>query len=178
MPFDIVWLENMRILGDNDQGKSLSLKNLIGRAGRLSNEPKFDFGYVFTKNPQLLSQRVNDKFLLSEQFIIDDPEANHSPDNSELINSIKEGSFDEEKQSPLSKIERLAQPDILKYCHAILNIIYQSDSIKNNLYGSENRSKRELLKQYFRAIYETSINRQLNEGEIAVFSRQYQFSYR
>ncbi len=79
MPFDIVWLDNMRILGDSDQSRSLSFKNLIGRAGRLSNQPKFDFGYVFTKNPQLLSQRVNEKFLLDEQSIIDNPEVIDNP---------------------------------------------------------------------------------------------------
>jgi replicative superfamily II helicase len=31
MPFDILWLDNMRILGDSDQSRSLSFKNLIGR---------------------------------------------------------------------------------------------------------------------------------------------------
>ena len=169
MPFDIVWLDNMRILGDSDQSRSLSFKNLIGRAGRLSNKPKFDFGYVFTKSPQLLSQRVNEKFLLNEQSIIDNPETIDDPDTSELLNSIKEGSFDDDKQAPLSKIERLSESEILKYCEAILSVIYNGDSVKDNLYGAKNEGKRELLKQYFRFIYETSINRVLYDGEIAVF---------
>lgn len=169
MPFDIVWLDNMRILGDNDQGRSLSFKNLIGRAGRLTNKPKFDFGYVFTKSPQLLSQRVNEKFLLDEQSIIDNPETIDNPDTSELINSIKERSFDDDKQAPLSKIERLSESEVLKYCEAILSIIYNEDSIKDNLYGAKNENKRESLKQYFRFIYEASINRVLYDGEVAVF---------
>lgn len=169
MPFDIVWLDNMRILGDSDQSRSLSFKNLIGRAGRLSNQPKFDFGYVFTKSPQLLSQRVNEKFLLDEQSIIDNPETIDDPDTSELINSIKEGNFDDEKQAPLSKIDRLADSEVLKYCEAILNIIYNGDSIKDNLYGAKNETKRKSLKKYFRFIYEASINRVLYDGEVAVF---------
>lgn len=169
MPFDIVWLDNMRILGDSDQSRSLSFKNLIGRAGRLSNQPKFDFGYVFTKSPQLLSQRVNEKFLLDEQSIIDNPETIDDPDTSELINSIKEGSFDDDKQAPLSKIDRLADSEVLKYCEAILSIIYNGDSIKDNLYGAKNETKRESLEQYFRFIYEASINRVLYDGEVAVF---------
>ena len=169
MPFDIVWLDNMRILGDSNQSRSLSFKNLIGRAGRLSNQPKFDFGYVFTKNPQLLSQRVNEKFLLDEQSIIDNPEVIDNPDTSELINSIKEGSFDDDKQAPLSKIDRLSESEILKYCEAILSIIYNGDSIKDNLYGAKNETKRESLKQYFRFIYEASIDRVLYDGEVAVF---------
>ncbi|WP_038180302.1 DEAD/DEAH box helicase [Vibrio rhizosphaerae] len=171
MPFDIVWLDNMRILGDSDQSRSLSLKNLIGRAGRLSNKPQFDFGYVFTKSPELLSQRVNEKFLLDEQSIIDNPETIEDPDISELINSIKEGSFEDDKQAPLSKIERLSESEILKYCKAILSIIYNGDSIKDNLYGAKNKGKRESLEEYFRFIYEASINRVLYDGEIAVFNQ-------
>lgn len=169
MPFDIVWLNNMSILGDNEQSRSLSFKNLIGRAGRLSNDPKFDFGYVFTKSPQLLSQRIKEKFLLDERSIIDNPEIIHSPDTSELINSIKEDSFDNEKQAPLSKIERLRKPEILECCEAVLDIIYNENSIKDNLHGINNEIKRELLKEYFRFIYEASINRVLYEGESAVF---------
>lgn len=169
MPFDIVWLDNMRILGDSDQSRSLSFKNLIGRAGRLSNQSKFDFGYVFTKSPQLVSQRLNEKFLLDEKSIIDNPETIEDPDISELVNSIKEGSFDEVKQAPLSKIDRLAESEVLKYCKAILSIIYSGDSIKDNLYGAKNEAKRESLKQYFRFIYEASINRALYDGGVAVF---------
>lgn len=169
MPFDIVWLDNMRILGESNQGRSLSFKNLIGRAGRLSNETKFDFGYVFTKSPQLLSQRINEKFFLDERSIIDNPEAIDHPDTSELVNSIREGSFDDDKQAPLPKIERLSQPEILKYCKDIINIIYKGDSIKDNLYGENNKPKRDTLKQYFRLIYEASVNRALYDGELAVF---------
>ncbi|MDD2466657.1 MAG: DEAD/DEAH box helicase [Desulfobulbus sp.] len=169
MPFDIVWLNNMNILGDSEQSRSLSFKNLIGRAGRLSNDPKFDFGYVFTKSPQLLSQRINEKFFLDEMSIIDKPDITSNPDTSELISSIKEDSFDNDKQAPISKIERLKNIEILKCCKAILDIIYNENSIKDNLHGSSNQFKRESLKQYFCSIYETSINRLLHEGELAVF---------
>jgi len=171
MPFDIVWLDNMRILGESDQSKSLSFKNLIGRAGRLSDEPKFDFGYVFTKSPQLLSQRVNEKFFLDETSIIDNPETIDNPDISELINSIREGSFDDEKQAPLSKIARLTRPDIFKYCEEILNIIYKGYTIKENLYGSKNEHNRDSLQQYLQFLYEASIDRVLYEGEVAVFKQ-------
>jgi hypothetical protein len=169
MPFDIVWLDNMRVLGDSEQSKSLSFKNLIGRAGRLTNEPNFDFGYVFTKNAKLLSQRLNDKFFLDERSIIDNPEKIENPDNSELIKSIRDESFDEEKQAPISRIERLAKPEILKYCEAILNIIYSGETIKVSLHGNNNKHNREALETYFRHIYEASINRLLYDGELAVF---------
>lgn len=56
MPFDIVWLHSMRINGDEATDRSLSFKNLTGRAGRLSSEQQFDFGYVFTSNPKLYAE--------------------------------------------------------------------------------------------------------------------------
>lgn len=169
MPFDIVWLNNMNIIGDSEQSRSLSFKNLIGRAGRLSDDPEFDFGYVFTKSPQLLSRRIKEKFLLDERSIIDNPDAINDPDTSELLNSIKEDSFDNDKQAPASKVERLGNPEIIKYCGAVLDIIYNGDSIKDSIHGPSNGFKRESLKQYFRFIYEASINRVLYEGELAVF---------
>ena len=169
MPFDIVWLDNMRILGDGDSGKSLSFKNLIGRAGRLSNQPIFDFGYVFTKNPKLLSRRVNEKFLLNEESIIDNIDAINDPYIFELVESINEGSFDEDKKAPLSKIDRLAKFEILKCCESILNIIYNNRPVRDNLYGTKNKANRELLEKSFLLIYQASINRGLHEGELAVF---------
>lgn len=44
MPFDIVWLESMRIIGKTEGERALAFKNLIGRAGRLSDNKKFDYG--------------------------------------------------------------------------------------------------------------------------------------
>lgn len=169
MPFDIVWLNNMSIIGDSEQSRSLSLKNLIGRAGRLSNEPKFDFGYVFTKSPQLLSQRLKDSFFLDERSVIDNPDTGNDPDTSELLHSIKEDSFDNDKQAPISKIERLENPEVLKCCEEVLDVIYNGDSINDSLQGANGKSKRESLIKCFRIIYEASINRGLYEGELAVF---------
>lgn len=169
MPFDIVWLDNMRILGDNDQSRSLALKNLIGRAGRLSNKPNFDFGYVFTKNPKLLSKRINEKFFLNEQSIIDNPSAVDDPDALEFLYSIRENSFDEDKQVPFSKIKRLTDIKIFNCCEAILNIIYGGDSIKSNICGEGNKGNRESLKSHFMFLYKISINRDLYDGEISVF---------
>jgi hypothetical protein len=64
MPFDIVWLHSMKVMGDQDAERSLSFKNLTGRAGRLSSDKKFDYGYVFTSNPTLYAKRLNDSYRL------------------------------------------------------------------------------------------------------------------
>jgi hypothetical protein len=79
----------MKIMGEDSNDRSLSFKNLTGRAGRLSIEKKFDYGYVFTSNPVLYSSRVNDTFLLSEESVIDQDHEDSPGDLKELVESIK-----------------------------------------------------------------------------------------
>jgi len=169
MPFDVVWLDNMRITGNSEEDRALSFKNLIGRAGRLSSEPKFDFGYVFTHRPRLLAERVNERFWLDDRSVIDNPEVVRNPDVSELVHSIREGEFDEEKQAPIAKVRRLADGEVLRCCKNILDIVYGGVSIKSCVAGAENKENRSLLEAYFRYIYEVALNRGMYDGEVAVF---------
>lgn len=172
MPFDIVWLENMRFLGEDGNSRSLAFKNLIGRSGRLSNEQKFDFGYVFTKSPILFSNRINDEFRLDEKSVIDTPLSEQNQDSVELIDSIRTETFDDDKQMPKTKVERLSSSDILECSIKIINIIYKSgQSIKENTSGVSNKNARNEIKKYFLDIFETSIDRKLHDGEGAVFEQ-------
>lgn len=172
MPFDIVWLENNRFLGISENERSLAFKNLIGRAGRLTNSSNFDFGYVFTKNPKLFSQRINKKIYLNEESIIDTPLDESNQDSAELIESLKNDTFDEDKQIPLTKIERFSKEENIENCKIILDILYEvGKSIKDNLYGENNKENRSMLIRRFQSIYEISINRVLFLGEKAVFEQ-------
>jgi replicative superfamily II helicase len=72
MPFDIVWLENNRFDG-NENERALAFKNLIGRAGRLTSAKVFDYGYVYTSNAELFSARIQTPFTLNEQSILETP---------------------------------------------------------------------------------------------------------
>ena len=49
MPFDVVFLDRL------EKSKPLSVKNLIGRAGRSTTDSKFDFGYVIISSPTRMS---------------------------------------------------------------------------------------------------------------------------
>lgn len=170
MPFDIVWLNNMRFLGNSDNGKSLSFKNLIGRSGRLSNEEIFDFGYVFTKSPKLFIQHTNTSFKLKNESIIDLPISDENIDSKELVESIHNESFDDELQIPQSKTERLSAELTLEAARNIIEILYNHNKeLKDILHGDANRENRDNIKRYLKRIYETSINRPLLDGEAAVF---------
>ena len=87
MPFDVVWLVNNRFLG-NEEERALAFKNLIGRSGRLSEEEKFDYGYVYTSDPKGFSNKIKASFQLQKQSILDSSDVK-DPDIKELIDSIK-----------------------------------------------------------------------------------------
>ncbi|WVV48411.1 hypothetical protein THH46_04250 [Pseudomonas sp. NA13] len=135
MPFDIVWLDNMRFQGESDEEKSLSFKNLIGRAGRLSKQAIFDYGYVFTRSTDLFIARINDKFVLNERSVIDQPYDEDS-DNAELLDSMKNGTFDDELHLPSTKIDRLSSPEVVDAAKEILGVLYGSNlTIRSVLQG-------------------------------------------
>ncbi|CRL50733.1 DEAD/DEAH box helicase [Pseudomonas sp. URMO17WK12:I11] len=170
MPFDIVWLQNMRIAGERDKEKSLSFKNLIGRAGRLSDIKKFDYGYVYTESPRLYIKRINDTYSLSDTSVIDSDFEGASTDTQEIMTAIKGGTFDDEYNMPESKVERLSSTEVISACKEILDILYGGDNLRESLSGEQNKPKRIKTRDCFKVLFETSINRSLLNGEEAVFN--------
>ena len=170
MPFDIVWLDNNRFNGTEDE-RALAFKNLIGRSGRLTSDEKFDYGYVYTLNPKLFSERINLTFSLAPTSLIETLEIDDSEDDrNELIDAIQNNTFDDDKNIPQSKVERLSQDEVLNYAEAFLSIIYgDGDNIKSNIGGAIKEQQRRNAQYYLRVIYEFSLGRTLYDGELAVF---------
>lgn len=169
MPFDVVWLHSMRMNGEGVSDRALSFKNLVGRAGRLSPEKRFDYGYVFTENPTLYAERINESYVLSEKSIIDTDFEDETPDTRELIDSIRNDSFDDDYNLPQAKVDRLMHADVLSACTAVLDVLYEEGSIRENLSGNENLESRSIIKENLRRIFVASINRELFVGEAVVF---------
>ncbi|MNQ71698.1 ski2-like helicase [compost metagenome] len=168
MPFDIVWLDNMRMQGESEEDKSLAFKNLIGRSGRLSNKPNFDFGFVYTSNAKLLCSRVNSSYRLSETSLLES-DADDFTDEKELISSIIDGTFNEDINLPQTKIERLSNQHTFDLIKETLHLIY-GDEFGKNLFGRKNRENRNIVKNNLRIIYEASLGRELLDGELNVFN--------
>ena len=170
MPFDIVWLDNLRMSDTTEKHRALAFKNLIGRSGRLTDSPKFDYGYVYTENAKLVATRLNTDYQLSEKSILE-TEINVDVDNKELIESILNESFNDELNLPQSKIERLSNQTTLDIIILILDLIYDnSENLGSNLRGKENAVNRSLIKERFQQIFQISLNRELNAAEDRVFS--------
>lgn len=171
MPFDIVWLENTRVIGGSELERALSFKNLIGRSGRLSEGKSFDFGYVYTKNAALFARRINSEYTLHDTSIIEDDEREilNSEDFIELLDSIRNDTFDDDKNLPKSKVERLKNSGVLEASKRLLDILFKDDTIKKSIGGSDNRSLRNEATSCLIIIFEASLGRSLYEGELAVF---------
>jgi helicase len=168
MPFDIVWLVNNRHLGKTEDERALNFKNLIGRSGRLSKEEKFDYGYVYTSAPIPFSKKLNTTFEINENSILDNSDLQDT-DTKELVDAIKNDTFDDDKNLPLSKVERLSQDIVLASAKMFIDIIYRLDDIKDSIGGAENKNIREQAKIHLKTIYETSLGRHFEQGENTVF---------
>lgn len=168
MPFDIVWLANMRMSGDNEQKKCLEFKNLIGRSGRLTQDKKFDYGYVYTSSVELLIKRVKSSYVLDENSLLDSP-IDVDNDNYELVTSIVDGTYVEGINLPLSKLERLQGELITDAIRNVINIVFDG-GFASNLSGRAGKESREKLKTCFQAIYEASLGRGLSDAELNVFN--------
>ncbi len=175
MPFDIVWLENTRVLGEGDLERSLSFKNLIGRSGRLTQERIFDFGYVYTKNPKLFAERLNMKYTLSEVSLIESTDLHGDEsivygDFEELLHSVKDNTFNEALNLPESKVVRLSALEVLDAIKSILDFIYSKETIVDSIGSENNRKGREEASLNFQCVFEAAVGRGLYEGENAVFN--------
>ncbi|WP_350013240.1 DEAD/DEAH box helicase [Pseudomonas asiatica] len=169
MPFDIVWLQTMRISGESSEDRSLAFKNLIGRAGRLTDEQKFDYGYVFTENAKLYAQRLNDSYRLSEVSIIDSDGFDANEDTQEVMDAFRSNTFNEDFNLPEKKIDRLSAPAVLAACQTVLDIMYSGSGEKQDISGEALQPLRIKVRESLKLIFEASINRKLLDGEVAVF---------
>ncbi len=171
MPFDIVWLHNNRFFAGTNSERALAFKNLIGRAGRLTNNKIFDYGYVFTTSAKLFSERIKTPFSLNEESLLENPPTGvHENDEKEFIESIQNDTFNDEKNVPQKKVDRLSHPLVLLDAEQFLNIFYRyPDDLGRSIGGSDNKEKRDQAKYSLKRIFEASLGRELLLGETSVF---------
>lgn len=174
MPFDVVWLKNSRMQG-SEKERALAFKNLIGRAGRLSSECKFDSGYVYTTNAKLFINRMNESFELNEVSSIESGNYSDDTDTDEFLRSLRDGTFDEDKNLPMSKVERLSDERVLSSARQLLDSIFaDTSSIRASIGGQDKQELRASILENFLTIYGAALGRSLVEGENAVFSQAIQ----
>lgn len=171
MPFDIVWIENVRFTG-TDEDKTLGLRNLIGRAGRMTSvKSQFDFGFVVVKNVKTFVEKFNGSTLLSEVSQLDKNQSDISDDLRDFIDAVKNNDLNDEYNLPNSKAERLSSLETSNFIRVALDALFKDGRIMTGTeYRGLSKTVRSILKNSLAGIYESSLGRQLLKGEKATLS--------
>lgn len=166
MPFDIVFLDRL------EASKPLSVKNLIGRAGRSTMISKFDFGYVIVSNPSritALRNIINQDEILDNVSALEKNEPNDD-DYNEFKEAILNGTFSDEYNLSEKEIEKLTSDDSYQIIESLLKSVF----INNQLVALKdiNSDSQERLELYFRfqQLYSNYLGRPLERGESNVFN--------
>lgn len=168
MPFDMVWIDNFHNL------KTLNLKNLIGRAGRTtSHNHEFEFGYVIVKKENIatFSKRLKENYNLTETSIIDDNLSSvTNNDLKDIIEAVKDDTFNDDLNLTNTQVERLKNKDITKDIEYILdNMIVDSKPIKAKNYNNLTKHFKKKISNSIKNIFITHLRKDaLNPGETGV----------
>lgn len=167
MPFDIVYLKKL------DGSKPLLVKNLIGRAGRSTNDPVFDYGQVIVKASRMsvLRSILSTSEKMSDESQIDIDQEDDDAELKEFKEAIRNNHFDDNYNLTNSQVERLTSEDAKGVVSAILNILFDGSKSVYAVYKDLNAETRQYVVDLFKQIFRVHIkNRDLSDGESAVIS--------
>lgn len=161
MPFDLVWLDKF------EPSKPLNVKNIIGRAGRSTTKPYFDFGQIVIKD----SSRNKLRSILRKDIRLDnesqlDKETILNDDYKEYKEAIKNDQFCEEYNLTNNELERLTHFDAQQAVKDILDKLFINEEIRTDL-QIEGEEKMAIYND-FETIYSSYLNRQLEPAESSI----------
>lgn len=163
MPFDVVFLNTFR------ESNPLSLKNLIGRAGRSSTMKKFDYGSIVVKLDNM-SQLRNIMGREIELNTVSMLEQEVDVDLSEFKEAILEGTLSDEYNITNTQIEKLTSNDAVDTIKNILNSFIEDENIIS-LKRVNNDDYFDLdIYSNFQKLYEIYLSRSLSDGEKNIFN--------
>lgn len=156
MPFDVV------VLGKLEGSKSLSVKNIIGRAGRSSLELKFDFGKVVVKKSRVSDFRkimmTNEH--LSEVSMLDSN--NIDEDLKDYRDAVNDGTLSDEYNLTEKSLEVLGSRDISEVISELLEKCFS-----NGQFNLDYIDVQPIVPQMAQ-IYSFHLKRALNQAELGV----------
>lgn len=161
MPFDVVFLDRL------EGSKPLSVKNLIGRAGRSTTDVKFDYGFVILSSPGRMSGfrriMVQDEELDNISSLEKD-EA-QGDDYNDFKEAILNGTYSDEYNLTEKDLEKLTSVGVDIIIKNILDTVF----VGNQLISLEilNNDPNNRLELYinFRKLYSIYLGRELEDGE-------------
>lgn len=165
MPFDVVYLNTFR------QSDALSMKNLIGRAGRSSPRNKFDYGSIVVKASNMSAFRVlmmQGEGLRNISLLESDD--SEESDFSDFKNAIRSGTFSDEYNLTNTEVERLSSPDVDTLVNSVLSALFSGGELVSLLEIDQDEECRLSLYRCMRELYQFHLKRELSEGEESVLN--------
>lgn len=158
MPFDMVWIEKF------EPGKPLNVKNLIGRAGRSTTKPIFDYGQVVIKESSRLKLRkvLNGDVRLDEVSQLDTVTETND-DYREYKEAIKSNEFSEEYNLTNKELERISSRKVQNAIESILDSLFVLEDI--DIKEEIDLTATSLLYKDFETVYSSYLNRSLTSAE-------------
>ena len=162
MPFDVVYLNTF------EASKQLSLKNLIGRAGRSTLKQEFDFGSIVVKKSNMTQLRniINSPDMLENVSML---ESEVEDDLKEFKDAIINDTISDEYNISEKQLNKLRDENSENIVKNILNTMFQQDELVSLISINEDQECKLLLYEYFEQLYEYYLGRTLNNGEKNVF---------
>lgn len=160
MPFDVVYIDRF------EASKSLSVKNLIGRAGRSTLNKSFDIGSVIVRTSAMTSLRKT--LLKSEQI----SEVSHLDIKDDKIDetyqdfkeAITNGTFNNEYNLTDKDVEKIKSDEIKMLVPTLLDMAF----IGENIVAAEEITPE--IREVFHKLYESYLGRPLVISEKNVLS--------
>lgn len=163
MPFDIVYIDRL------ENSKHLAVKNLIGRAGRSSQERKIDYGIVIIASSKVSKFRslLGTPISLKEQSQLDDNE-DLNDDDIDFKNAILNDTFSDQFNLTQNQIAKLSDTALNGIIKCIL------DTFFNNIDGNDNvllsQKDGNTLVEAFSKLYSHYLDRSLLQGEESIIT--------
>lgn len=166
MPFDVVFLDRL------EKSKPLSVKNLIGRAGRSTTDPKYDYGFVIISSPSNMS---NFRKIIEQDEVLDNISAlekneSHDDDYNEFKNAILNDTLSDEYNLSEKELEKLTNNNINVIVENILNSVFNGSELVSLKEISQDENNRLALYSNFKDLYSMYLGRLLNDAESDVLN--------
>ncbi|MGN0005389.1 MAG: DEAD/DEAH box helicase [Candidatus Gastranaerophilaceae bacterium] len=160
MPFDVVYLDRF------EASKSLSVKNLIGRAGRSTTNKKFDYGSVIIRNNAItpFRQVINKLEPLSTVSKLDTDDDSLDEKYKEFKDAINNNEFSDEYNLTNSDIEKLKTDEVSAMIPTLLDMLFDDGVLIDPDCDMKD------IYDVFGKLYELYLGRELVVAEKAVLS--------
>ena len=157
MPFDIVVIDRF------EASKPLEMKNLIGRAGRSSEDVKFDYGYVIVSKSNMSKFReiLNNPNILDDVSLLDKHEEDNS-DYSDFKNAILNDTFSDQYNLTNNDLEKFSAEESDVIIKRIIDTFYENGRLISFEEIDNDRSE---IYCTFDRLYRLYLGRDLSDGE-------------